>query len=185
MSLRLTGGDLCGRQLGSVPEGVRPTSARAREALFSMLGQDLRGWSALDAFGGTGLLGFEAASRGARPVLIVEREGARARRIREMALTLGLTREQVEVRHADAATVLGATGTWDLVLLDPPYAEDPAPWIARAARVTLRVLVVEHKSARALPEAPEGLALDRSRRYGDTSLTLYRPVGARGCPTGT
>lgn len=185
MSLRLTGGELRGRLLGPVHEGVRPTSARAREALFSMLGQDLRGWSALDAFGGTGLLAFEAASRGAGPVLVVEREGARARSIREMAQKLGLGRDRLEVRVADAAVVL-ASGEWDLVMLDPPYAEDPAPWIARAAAATRRVLVMEHLAARPVPERSGGLALDRSRRYGDTSLTLYRPVvGARGCPTGT
>lgn len=185
MSLRLTGGELRGRLLGAVPDGVRPTSARAREALFSMLGQDLRGWSVLDAFGGTGLLAFEAASRGAGPVLIVEREAARARRVRETARQLDLGPERVEVRQADAAKILGSDA-WDLVMLDPPYAEDPVPWIALAAPVTRRVLVVEHLAERLVPDRSDGLALDRSRRYGDTSLTLYRPVaGARGCPTGT
>ncbi|MCE7957512.1 MAG: 16S rRNA (guanine(966)-N(2))-methyltransferase RsmD, partial [Acidobacteria bacterium ACB2] len=73
LSLRITGGHLRGRVLEGVPAGVRPTASRVREALFSMVGQDLRGWSVLDAFGGTGLLALEAVSRGAAPVVVVER----------------------------------------------------------------------------------------------------------------
>ena len=64
--IRVTGGALRGRSLPArVPEGVRPTAGRVREAVFSMVGQDLRGWSVLDLFGGSGLIGIEAASRGA------------------------------------------------------------------------------------------------------------------------
>lgn len=174
MSVRITGGSLRGRVLRHVSEGVRPTHSRAREALFSMVGQDLRGWSALDAFGGTGLLAFEAASRGASPVLVVERDRAAAARIRESARELGLAPPELTVRQGDAAQALGE-GRWDLVLLDPPYAEDPVTWVTRAEGAVGRLLVMEHRAGRALPEQIGRLALDRARTYGETTLTLYRP----------
>lgn len=176
MSVRITGGALRGRVLGRVPPGVRPTAGRVREALFSMLGQDLAGWSVLDAFGGTGLLGFEAASRGAAPVTIVERHRDTARRIQENAAALGLGPPDLLVRQGDARRVL-AEGRWDLVLLDPPYAEDPLVWIALAAPAVRGLLVVEHRAA-ALPAQVEGLVLERARDYGDTTLSLYRPSRA-------
>lgn len=174
MSVRITGGELRGRVLGRVPEGVRPTHSRAREALFSMVGQDLSGWSVLDAFGGTGLLAFEAVSRRAGPALVVERDREIARRIRASALDLGLTEPTLTVRQADAAVVLRA-GRWDLVLLDPPYAEDPLAWARLAAPAVGRLLVFEHRSTHRLPEDIEGLRLDRARTYGDTTLSLFRP----------
>lgn len=171
--MRITGGDLRGRVLpGRVPMGVRPTASRVREALFSMVGQDLRGWSVIDAFGGTGLLGFEAASRGAGPVLIVERRPATARQIASAAAALGL--DALSVRVGDAARVL-PEGSWDLVLLDPPYADDAARWVRAAAASARRALVMEHRAGVALPPEVGALGLDRARSYGDSALSVYRP----------
>ena len=135
-----------------------------------MVGQDLAGWTALDAFGGSGLLGLEAWSRGAA-VTITERRSRVARQIRTAAARLGA---DAVVRCADAAAVL-ADGQWDLVLLDPPYAEDPAEWAARAGEATRQVLVIEHDIRSPAPQAAGPLRLDRSRRYGGTALSLYRP----------
>lgn len=155
---------------GTIGDHVRPTSGRVREALFSMVGQDLQGWSVLDAFGGTGLLAFEAASRGAGPVLVVDRDPRSVRQIEAAGRQLGLA---VTVLREDAARALVAPG-WDLVLLDPPYAEEPGPWLERAAPVTLRCLVFEHRSGHRLPDQVGPLRLDRRREYGETALTLYR-----------
>ncbi len=169
--MRLTGGRLRGRMLtGAVSAGVRPTSARVREALFSMVGQDLDGWRALDAFGGSGLLGFEAYSRGAE-VTISERRSKVVRRIKQSATELGAV---VTVRCADAAAIL-SEGQWDLIVLDPPYAEDPCIWLERAAPAATEVLVIEHDSRREVPMEVGGLVMDRQRRYGSTTLSLYRP----------
>ena len=166
MSIRLTGGRWGGRSIASpAGPGVRPTSARVREALFSVLGQDLAGMSVLDAFGGTGLLALEAASRGAAPVRIVERDPREAARIRLNLATLG-----------DAARAV-REGAWDIVFLDPPYAEDGAAWAARAAPAAVRWLVVEHAAARPLPDAVEGMLRDRPRVYGDTALSVYGRAG--------
>jgi len=104
--------------------GLRPTPDRVRETLFNWLGQDLSGWRVLDAFAGTGALGFEAASRGAAQVLLLEAD-ARAVATLEAA-RLRLRAETVQVRRADALAWMAqrAPGEllFDLVLLDPPYA---------------------------------------------------------------
>ena len=171
--LRITGGALRGRVLaGRPPVGVRPTSSRVREALFSMVGQQLQGWSVLDAFGGTGLLAFEAASRGAGPVTVVDLNRDNVRRIEAEARNLGLA-GVVKVRCDEAEQVL-RSGVWDLVLLDPPYAQDPAFWVERAAPISLRVLVIEHRAGERLPEVSGPMALDRTRTYGDSALAIYR-----------
>lgn len=172
VSIRLTGGRWGGRAIGSpAGGGVRPTAARVREALFSVIGQDLDGYSVLDAFGGTGLLALEAASRGAGPVRIVERDPREAARIRANVQALGA--EAVEVRVGDAARAV-QDGRWDIIFLDPPYAEDGGAWAARAAPAAAVWLVVEHAAARPLPDVLEGLVRDRPRIYGDTALSVYR-----------
>ena len=110
--LRITGGTLRGRVLPSkLGPGVRPTTSRVREALFSMVGQDLSGWTVLDAFGGSGLLAFESVSRGADRVTVVERNGRAAAAIRAAAGALGV---RIDLRVQDASSVLG-TATWDSV----------------------------------------------------------------------
>ena len=149
---------------------MRPTSAKVREALFSMVGQDLTGWKVLDAFGGSGLLGFEAYSRGGA-VTIVERRRGVARQIQRTARALDA---DVVVRCADAAAILAAD-QWDLILLDPPYAEDPVVWLERAAGAVGQLLVIEHDSRKDVPDGLGRLVMDRKRRYGSTTLSLYSP----------
>lgn len=181
--VRITGGILRGRVVTTAAlPGVRPTTGRVREALFSMVGQDLSGRSVLDAFGGTGLLAFEAASRGGGPVTVVERERRVARAIGAAAAELGMP---VEVRTADTTTFFREATQrgrrWGLVLLDPPYTDDAAQWATLAAPVTNWLLVVEHARGVVLPDELPGMVVDRRRTYGDCSLTLYSRVGA---PTG-
>jgi len=169
--MRITGGAMRGRVLqGKVSPGVRPTAARVREALFSMVGQDLSGWTVLDAFGGTGLLGFEALSRGADSLTVVERHRGVARQLRTAAERLGV---EIDLRVADASTVLG-TGSWNLVLLDPPYDGDAVQWAEKAAPSTVSVLVVEHRPGQDWPQQLGALKLDTVRRHGDSALAIYR-----------
>lgn len=100
--------------------GLRPTPDRVRETLFNWLGQDLDGWQCLDLFAGTGVLGFEAASRGASAVTLVERDARAAAALR--STTQALDAAQVEVLRGDAVEfALSTTRTFDLVFLDPPY----------------------------------------------------------------
>lgn len=165
--IRITGGALSGRVLPEqVQEGVRPTAARVREAVFSMVGQDLSGWSMLDLFGGTGLMAIESASRGAAPVVCVEKKASTARAIRANVTALGAA---VDVAIADASAWSRPA---DLVYLDPPFREPIADWLGRAAPLTLRVLVAEARAPVEWPEV-DGFVLDRSRRYGDTAVAIY------------
>ena len=136
--LRLIGGAWRSRLL-TVPDlpGLRPTPDRVRETLFNWLGQDLTGLSCLDLFAGTGALGFEAASRGAVEVVLLEQAPRAAAQLQQAAVRLGAT--MVEVRRTDAlAWMAGASaGHFDLVLLDPPFGAD---LFDRALQAALRLL---------------------------------------------
>jgi 16S rRNA (guanine(966)-N(2))-methyltransferase RsmD len=124
-------------------EGLRPTPDRVRETLFNWLGQDLEGWTCLDLFAGTGVLGLEAASRGAARVTMVEQHPGLVRSLEEMKSRLGA--EAVTVVRADALAWLRSTpaGLQDLVLLDPPYHSRwlerllpmMQPWLSPAGRI--------------------------------------------------
>lgn len=101
--------------------GLRPTPDRVRETLFNWLGQDLTGWRCVDAFAGTGALGFEAASRGAADVLLIEQDAQLAAQLRSLQAKLQAT--TVRIQQANALSALAAlpTRSADLVFLDPPF----------------------------------------------------------------
>lgn len=104
--------------------GLRPTPDRVRETLFNWLGQDLTGWRCMDAFAGTGALGLEAASRGAKDVWMVEQDAGLVAQLR--TLQQRLAAQAVKVQRGDAVGALqqAAQDSLDLVLLDPPFSED-------------------------------------------------------------
>jgi 16S rRNA (guanine966-N2)-methyltransferase len=119
--VRIVGGQWRSRLI-PVPKlpGLRPTPDRVRETLFNWLGQDLDGWTCLDLFAGSGVLGLEAASRGAARVVLVERDARVATALRETARTLDPQR--VEVIRSNALEFARSTPNgFDLVFLDPPY----------------------------------------------------------------
>jgi 16S rRNA (guanine966-N2)-methyltransferase len=101
--------------------GLRPTPDRVRETLFNWLGQDLSGWRVLDAFAGSGALGFEAASRGAGEVVLLERDAMLARSLAASKARLNADALQVHATDALAWMASAAHGRFDLVLLDPPF----------------------------------------------------------------
>lgn len=120
------------RRLLPVPvrDGLRPTPDRVRETLFNWLGQDLAGWHCLDAFAGTGALGFEAASRHAAAVVLVEKDAQVARQLQQSADKLEAS--NLQIRQGDGLAALKTnpavsaserTG-WDVIFLDPPFATD-------------------------------------------------------------
>lgn len=103
--------------------GLRPTSDRIRETLFNWLGQTLTGWRVLDAFAGSGALGFEAASRGAEAVVMIEREALLVDGLR--ASKQRLQANAITVHRANALNWMTACADrFDLVFLDPPFADD-------------------------------------------------------------
>ncbi len=101
--------------------GLRPTPDRVRETLFNWLGQDLTGWRCLDAFAGSGALGFEAASRGAAEVILLERDPALQRKLLDVQQRLQATQVRIERADALAWMARSEAGSFDLVFLDPPF----------------------------------------------------------------
>lgn len=125
--VRIVGGAWRSRQIAFPSrKSLRPTPDRVRETLFNWLGQDLAGRDCLDLFAGSGALGFEAASRGARRVVMVERDPAVFRALAESRETLGAA--AVELKKADALEFLRADGgVYDVVFLDPPFEDEYWP----------------------------------------------------------
>ncbi len=165
--------------------GLRPTPDRVRETLFNWLGQDLTGWRVLDAYAGTGALGFEAASRGAAEVLMVETDAQALRNLREVKQRLGAA--QVQVLPADALAWLKRAGAdrWDLIFLDPPFDKDVVDAALAAAAPTLaeggRVYV---EAPRELLTLPAGLQRHRHLRAGAVHAHLFvRDTAAATVPS--
>ena len=183
--MRVVGGALRGRRLKAPPGlGVRPTSDRAREALFNLLahgaalgGVRLEGAVVLDAFAGTGALGIEALSRGAARAIFVESDRAALAALRAnlRALDQG---DRALVVARDATHPGAPPAPSSIAFLDPPYGSGlaapalaalaAAGWLAAGA-----LAVVEH-GARERLEAPTGFTAIEQRRYGAGVLTFLR-----------
>jgi len=174
---RITGGSLGSRKLRS-PKGlhVRPTPGRVKESLFSILMHRLGGARVLDLFAGTGAIGFEAASRGASRVVSVEAQREVAHDIEEAAKNLGVD-GVVTVFPASAERALyRLEGPFDIVYLDPPYAEPVPLQLFRLMRernllAADALVVYEHAAKRILPEIP-GFRSVREEVYGDVALAF-------------
>jgi 16S rRNA (guanine966-N2)-methyltransferase len=151
---------------------LRPTPDRVRETLFNWLGQRLDGLACLDLFAGSGALGFEALSRGARRVVMVESDRTIATALRDSARELGAA--EVEVVNAEAIAWLSRAGErFDIAFVDPPYASD----LAQAALGALPPRLnpgarVYAESARAL-ELPAPWRAVREGRAGAVRYALY------------
>lgn len=138
-SVRIIGG-AWRRRLLRFPdhEGLRPTPDRVRETLFNWLGQDLDGQVCLDLFAGSGALGFEAASRGAGRVVLVEKSGAAMAALRENARLLEAG-AGLEFVRGDAVQYAASTPQrFDVVFLDPPYRHG---WVEKLAPLLERLLL--------------------------------------------
>ena len=149
--------------------GLRPTPDRVRETLFNWLGQDLTGWRCIDVFAGTGALGFEAASRGAKEVLLVEQDAA---------LVLQLKRVQAQLQAAAARIVRGDglaalrqldRASMDAVFLDPPF---DSPLFEAALQAAGRAVAAD---GFVYLEAPLAWA---DAQLADFGLTLHRYLKA-------
>lgn len=168
--VRIIGGEWRRRKLPVADKpGLRPTPDRVRETLFNWLGQDLTGWTVLDAFAGTGALGLEAASRGASAVMLVEQDAALARCLQ--AIVTDWQAQPVQVLRGDGVAQMQArsAASLDLVLLDPPFA---LPLFEPALEAAARVI------------KPGGwIYLEAPREWTDADLlpwrlTVYRHLKA-------
>ncbi len=173
--MRVIAGIAKGRVLRAPGEGTRPMMDRAREALFSSLGDRVPGAAVLDLYAGSGSLGLEALSRGADRAVFVERGRRAIAALRANVEGVGLGGEVV--RGDVAAYLDGASGRWDLVFVDPPYdlplasVEEVLGGVARLLRAG-GVVVVHRRAGTGVPAVP-GLELVDRRRYGDTEITRF------------
>jgi 16S rRNA (guanine966-N2)-methyltransferase len=165
------------RQLLQFPSAVdlRPTPDRVRETLFNWLGQSLEDKTCLDLFAGSGALGFEAASRAARNVVMVERDRAAYDALQANARKLCAT--NIEVRHEDAFGFLAANRrAFDVVFLDPPYALEVLPELLTKLRQHLASRSLVYLEAASLPEMPCGYEVHRQSRAGRVKYLLLESV---------
>lgn len=155
-------------------EGLRPTPDRVRETLFNWLGQELDGWHCLDLFAGSGALGFEAASRGATKVVMIEQAPRVLAALHENAELIGAT-PTVEIKRLDALQYLASTKVkFDLIFLDPPYHKG---WLSRLEPLLAGVLkedAVLYVEAENKLEALDKWRTVRHGRAGEVHFHLMR-----------
>lgn len=180
--MRITGGELRGR-LVTCPKGlaVRPTASKVRQAFFNILGHRLRGLSFLDLFAGTGLMGFEALSRGATSVTFVEQNPHSVRAISQSASNFGLDAESYEVIQGDVLKVMGQLNSngFDIIFADPPYKQKLGPKLASLVIEAdlLRadgLFIVEHMTDDPLSGVSDSLVRVDTRQYGQTTISFFR-----------
>ncbi|KIZ13912.1 16S rRNA (guanine(966)-N(2))-methyltransferase RsmD [Streptomyces natalensis] len=192
---RVIAGTAGGRRLAVPPgNGTRPTSDRAREALFSTweaLDGPLTGARVLDLYGGSGAVGLEALSRGAAHVLLVEADPRAARTIRDNIRAIGLPGAELRTGKAEQTAAGPPPGApYDIAFLDPPYAATEADlreilltlrgqgWLADDALVT-----VERSTRSGTFPWPDGFEALKARRYGEATLWYGRAASTSADPT--
>jgi pantetheine-phosphate adenylyltransferase/16S rRNA (guanine(966)-N(2))-methyltransferase RsmD len=178
--VRIIAGTARGVRLVPVPDGVRPTSDRVREAIFNSLGQFFDGGEVLDLYAGTGALGIEALSRGFERATFVEKNGRASRVVRENLERAGFAEKKGEVLRGDVAEAIGrfvAEGRrYDLIFADPPYRIPPR----EIGGVLERLAAVLAPGGRVVVESGDPLAetignlKGVGRRYGGTVVTFLQ-----------
>ena len=180
--MRVITGKARGVQL-KTPDGMltRPTTDRVKEALFSIIHFEIPGAKVLDLFGGTGQLGIEALSLGAKSAVFVDAQEPACRIIRENLKRAKFEKEGRVVR-SDYLQYLNRCGEkYDIILLDPPYAEvflENA--LKRITEIdileTNGIIIAERPVGKELPWEFDGYARSRDYKYGKTLLTVYRKI---------
>lgn len=170
--MRIVGGRWAGRDLTSpADQRVRPTAEAVRAGLLDLLAPELKDARVLDLFAGTGALGLEAMSRGAKAVDFVETRPASLHALRANVAALHV-RQRSRIFKRDAIPFAAALpqGAYDLAFADPPYGSRMADRVIESwlARPYARILAVEHAAGQELPQG------GRLRLFGDTAVTLYR-----------
>ena len=163
------------------PEGLttRPTTDRVKEALFSIIQFDLPGTKVLDLFGGTGQLGIEAISRGAKSAVFVDEQERACALIRENLRRAKMEKEGSVIRSDYLSYLSRCRETFDIIFLDPPYAE---VFLENSLKKITEIdilqsggiIIAERPLGKDLPWDLPGYTRSRDYKYGKTLLTLYR-----------
>ena len=178
--MRVITGKARGIQL-KTPEGqlTRPTSDRVKEALFSIIQFEIPGAAVLDLFGGTGQLGIEALSRGAKSAVFVDAREDACKLIRENLKRTRLENDGKVVRADYMEYLNRCREKFDIILLDPPYAEVFLEnSLKRITEIDILqsggIIIAERPMGKELPWEFEGYSRSRDYKYGNTLLTVYR-----------
>ena len=178
--MRVIAGRFRSRRLKTVPGfAVRPTPDRLREALFNVLAPRIAGTVFLDAYAGSGAVGIEALSRGAKRVILIERKPAAISVIRENLASLNIQAEVTVVRGS--APVLVPNYPADIAFIDPPYDQEDEyskALLALSGSVS-RLAVAQHASRLELEAQYGEMVKARVLRQGDNSLSFYEPANSR------
>ena len=178
--MRVITGKARGVQL-KTPAGMltRPTTDRVKEALFSIIHFEIPGARVLDLFGGTGQLGIEALSRGAKQAVFVDAQENACRLIKENLIRTKLQQDGQVVRSDYLQYLNRCRERFDIILLDPPYAEvflENA--LKRITEIDILesngIIVTERPLGKELPWEFEGYSRSKDYKYGNTLLTIYR-----------
>ncbi|MBX5495115.1 MAG: 16S rRNA (guanine(966)-N(2))-methyltransferase RsmD [Bryobacteraceae bacterium] len=175
--MRVIAGEFRSRKLKSMPGmDVRPTPDRLRESLFNILAPRIEGSVFVDAYAGTGAVGIEALSRGARKVIFIESNRAAAQLIHENLNALKIQGGRAEVVRAKAALVVDRYPA-DIVFLDPPYAlqREYALALEALGRNPKPLVIVQHATRFELDDDYGALHRVRIVRQGDNALSFYEP----------
>ena len=176
--IKITGGYLKGRNINSIDGSTtRPTSSKVREALFSIIGNDIEDSTFLDLFAGTGLVGIEAVSRGSQKVISVEKDINAFKTLKKNVLSLSLE-NNFEIFKTDAISFLKrSSNTFDYMYIDPPYRSESYEHFFDIISSKPNLLnsngkiIVEYGTKIPLPNI--NFTLIKTYKYGDTSLNIY------------
>ena len=163
------------------PDGMatRPTTDRVKEAIFSIIQFDIPAASVLDLFGGTGQLGIEALSRDAKQAVFVDEKDNACRLIRENLRRTKLEGQGRVVRSDYAAFLRNCKEKFDIIFLDPPYAE---VFLENSLKIITEIdilqsggiIVAERPLGKELPWEFDGFTRSKDYKYGKTLITIYR-----------
>ena len=181
--MRVITGSARGRRLGEL-KGMetRPTTDKVKESIFNCIQFDVADARVLDLFAGTGQLGIEALSRGAKSALFVDKRADAVKLVREN-LALCHLEENAQVICGDSLAALGTqSGRFDIIFLDPPYADDLLERaVAHIARFDILapdgIMIAESPAEKELPKLSAPYRVAREYRYGRIKVTLYRRDG--------
>ena len=173
--MRVITGTARGRRLKEpVGTAIRPTTDNVKEAIFSIIQFDIEGRRVLDLFAGTGQLGIECLSRGAKSVTFVDQSRDAVRLVRE---NLAHCQMEAEVVQADSIGYIGRDGKYDLILIDPPYDTD---LLDKALEQIVKfdilndggIIVCESAATHAVPALPAPYFVEKERKYGRIKVTI-------------
>jgi 16S rRNA (guanine966-N2)-methyltransferase len=172
MTIRICGGIFRSRRLECPARGVRPTTDRVKEAIFSTLAPDLNAAKVLDLFAGSGNLGIESLSRGALQVTFVDKSSLCTRFIEKNLATLGVHESAKVIKSDVFAFVRQCTEEFNLIFMDPPYdkglASNMAPHVYNLLKIG-GILTIEHSPYEVIDIQPW-----KTKTYGDTMITYIK-----------